>query len=364
MNLLNHIKKLDFFLIFSAVALSFMGMIALYSIGLSEESFSLLYRQAGFFIASIFLMIFVSLFDNRNIRENSALILTLYFLCVVALLGIFFFAPEIRGIKSWYKIGSLSFNPIEITKISLIIILAKYFSKRHVELYKIKHIILSGIYALIPSILIFLQPEFGSVMVIVAIWVGILLVSGIRLKDFILLCFASLIAFGVLWSFLLEPYQKDRIINFVNPEEDPLKGSWNRDQALIAIGSGGILGKGIGEGSQVQNKFLPEPETDFIFSVIAEEMGLVGVTALLSFFGILFWRILKVALEARSNFTRLFATGLSISIFFQMLINIGMNLGILPVIGLPLPLVSYGGNNIVFAFLALGILQNMIITES
>jgi rod shape determining protein RodA len=230
-------------------------------------------------------------------------------------------------------------------------------------MYKIKHIILSGIYALIPAILIFFQPEFGSVMVIIAIWIGILIVSGIKVRNFLFICLIGIISFFLIWSFLFEGYQKDRIISYINPQEDPLGAGWNRNQALIAIGSGGIVGKGIGNGSQVQNGFLPEPKTDFIFSAIAEEMGLVGVTFLLSLFIILFWRILKIALDARSNFSRLFATGLSIGIFFQMAINIGMNLGLLPVIGIPLPLVSYGGSNLVFTFIALGILQNMSINS-
>lgn len=364
MNFINHIRKLDFLLIFAASALSTIGIIFIYSASISSGDFSDVWRQIGFFGFGFLLMIAISFFDNRLIRENSSLILTLYFLCILALIGIFFFAPEIRGIKSWYKIGPITFNPIELTKIVLIILLAKYFSKRHVELYRIRHIILSGLYAFVPSILIFFQPEFGSVMVIVAVWVGILLVSGIRLKNFLLLCFTSVLILSFVWSFLIQDYQRNRIMDFVNPQSDPLGGNWNSNQALIAIGSGGLIGKGLGEGSQVQSKFLPEPKTDFIYSVVAEETGLVGSTVLLSLFGILFWRILKVALDARSNFTRLFAIGLSISIFFQTLINIGMNLGLLPVIGLPLPLVSFGGNNVVFTFVALGVLQNMLITES
>ncbi len=363
MNILGHIKKLDFPLIFSAVGLSIMGLIAIYSACILSGDFSDVYRQIAFILIGLLIMVIVSFFDNRIIRENPAIILTLYFLSVLLLIGIFFFAPEIRGIKSWYIIGPVSFNPTELAKIALIIVLAKYFSNRHVEMYKIRHIFLSGIYAFIPAILIFFQPEFGSVMVIVAIWIGILMVSGIKLKNFLILCIIGILSFILMWSFLFQDYQKTRILSFIDPQEDPLGADWNKNQALIAIGSGGIAGKGIGNGSQVQNGFLPEPKTDFIFSVIAEEMGLVGVTILLSFFTILFWRILKIALDARSNFTRLFATGLSIEIFFQMAINIGMNLSILPVIGLPLPLVSYGGSNLLFTFVAFGILQNMSINS-
>jgi len=363
MSILNHIRKLDFILIFSAVGLSLMGLIGIYSACISSGDFSDAYRQVIFIFVSILMMVLVSFFDNRNIRENPAIILSLYFFSIILLIGIFFFAPEIRGIKSWYMIGPITFSPIELTKIILIILLAKYFSRRHVEMYKIGHVILSGIYALIPAVLIFFQPEFGSVMVIVAIWVGILIVSGIKIRSFLLLCLMGIISLALMWSFLFADYQKTRIINYINPQDDPLGAGWNRNQALVAIGSGGVMGKGIGNGSQVQNGFLPEPKTDFIFSVIAEEMGLIGVTVLLSFFTILFWRMLKVALVARSNFSRLFAIGLSIGIFFQMAINIGMNLGVLPVIGLPLPLVSYGGSNLVFTFVALGIIQNMSINS-
>lgn len=365
MSILNQLRKMDWVLITVSVILVAFGLTAIYSSSLRGGDFSDLYKQIGFFVLSLVLMFSVSFIDNRTIRENPAIILSLYFLCILSLIGVFFFAPEIRGIRSWYDIGGFSFNPIEPTKIILILVLAKYFSKRHVELYRIRHIILSGIYALIPAVLIFMQPEFGSVMILGSIWIGILLVSGIRVRDFLLLCLVFAIVFSLSWTFILKDYQKNRIFNFVAPNaSDPLGEGWSQSQAEISIGSGGLLGKGIGQGSQTQYGFLPEPQTDFIFSVVGEETGLVGTTVLLSLFGILFWRILKIALDANSNFSRLFATGLAFSIFFQMIINVGMNLGLLPVIGIPLPLVSYGGSNLLFTFIALGILQNMKITES
>jgi len=166
------------------------------------------------------------------------------------------------------------------------------------------------------------------------------------------------------WNILLKDYQKERLVGFVTPQEDPLGRNWNQNQSKISIGAGGILGEGIKKGSQTQNGFLPEPHTDFIFSAIAEEMGFIGVCIVLSLFMLLFTRILRIALKAHSNFCRLFASGVAISIFAQMFINIGMNLGLLPVIGIPLPLVSYGGSNLLFSFIAIGILQNMYITES
>lgn len=363
MSFLSHIKRMDWTLVVASSLLVIIGLVSIFSSS-SAGDYSNLYKQIGFFAFSLICMFLVSFIDNRTIRENPSIILTLYFLCIIALIGVFFFAPEIRGIKSWYKIGIFSFDPIEPTKIVLILILAKYFSKRHVELYRIRHIFLSGVYAFIPSVLIFMQPEFGSVLIIIAIWIGILLVSGIRVRDFILLCFVFLIISAGIWSFMLKPYQRERVFNYLAPQSDPLGEGWSQNQAIISIGSGGLLGKGIGNGSQTQYGFLPEPHTDFIFSAIAEELGLLGTTAIFALFGLLYWRILKIALDARSNFTRLFATGLALSIFVQMIINVGMNIGFLPVIGIPLPMVSYGGSNLLFTFIALGLLQNMKVNES
>jgi rod shape determining protein RodA len=363
MSFLSHIKRMDWTLIIASSLLVIIGLVSIFSSS-SAGDYSNLYKQIGFFAFSLVCMFLVSFIDNRTIRENPSIILTLYFLCIIALIGVFFFAPEIRGIKSWYKIGIFSFDPIEPTKIVLILILAKYFSKRHVELYRIRHIVLSGVYAFIPSVLIFMQPEFGSVLIIIAIWIGILLVSGIRVRDFILLCLAFLVIFAGIWSFMLKPYQRERVFNYLAPQSDPLGEGWSQNQAIISIGSGGLFGKGIGNGSQTQYGFLPEPHTDFIFSAVAEELGLLGTTAIFALFGLLYWRILKIALDARSNFTRLFATGLALSIFVQMVINVGMNIGLLPVIGIPLPMVSYGGSNLLFTFIALGLLQNMKVNES
>ncbi|MDD3292676.1 MAG: rod shape-determining protein RodA [Candidatus Pacebacteria bacterium] len=356
------LRKMDWTLIGISVLLCVFGLVSIFSS--SGENLSNFYKQLFFVFIGIVLMFLMSFYDNRNLRENSLLILSFYLVCVFFLIGLFFFAPEIRGIKSWYEIGIFSFSPIEPMKIILMLILAKYFSKKHVELYNLKHIIFSGIYIAIPAILIFLQPEIGSVIILLSIWIGILLVSGIRIREFMILFLIFLILFGATWTFLLKDYQKNRIFNFIAPQEDLLGEGWSQNQAKISIGSGGLIGKGIGNGSQTQYDFLPEPQTDFIFSAIAEETGFIGVTILFMLFLSLFWRIIRIALSAQSNFSRLFACGLAFSIFIQMVINIGMNLGVLPVIGIPLPLVSYGGSNLVFTFIAFGILQNMKITES
>lgn len=227
-------------------------------------------------------------------------------------------------------------------------------------MYRIWHIFLSGIYVFIPVFLIFLQPNMGSAMILVAIWLGILIISGIKIRHFLLLIFIFILVFTVSWGTILKEYQKARIISFFQPQaESRLQVGWSQLQSKIAIGSGGILGKGFGKGSQTQYGFLTEPQTDFIFSVISEETGLLGILVLFSLFSILIWRILRVSFLARNNFPRLFASGLSIIFISQIFIHVGMNTGILPIIGIPLPLVSYGGSGLVAIFLAFGILQNI-----
>ncbi len=304
-------------------------------------------------------MFLVSFVDWRIFRENSYLILTLYFLSLLLLVGLFFFAPEIRDVRRWYEIGPFLFDPGEIFKIVIIILLAKFFSTRHVEMYRVSHIILAGAYVLLPTFLIFRQPDLGSALIIVIMWIGVLLISGIKLRHFLVICFLGIALLGVGWSFFLQDYQKDRVIAFIEPQLDPQGIGWGQTQAQIAVGSGGLLGQGIGSGSQTQHGFLPLPQTDFIFASIAEEMGFAGVAALIFAFGVFFWRIFLIILNSRTNFPRLFAFGFVVIIVAQSFVNIGMNLGVLPIIGTPLPLVSYGGSNLLFVFLGLGILESI-----
>jgi rod shape determining protein RodA len=358
-SLLFHFKRFDWVLIISALLLVSIGFVSLYSSSVGSGSFLNFQKQAIFFVLALFLMIFFSFLDWRIFREDSHLILFLYFISCLMLVGLFWLAPEIRGIKSWYKFGPLSIDPIEFTKIVLIILLAKYFSMRHIEMYKVRHIILSGFYVFLPAFLIFLQPDLGSVLILITLWVGILIISGIQVRHFLVLvlCFILLLGFG--WNTLLKDYQKDRILNFFTPQLEPLGSGWNQAQSKIAIGSGGIFGQGFTKGSQTQYGFLPEPQTDFIFAAIAEEFGLIGVSILLILFSVLIWRIIKIAIDSKSNFPRLFASGFSIILISQIFIHIGMNIGILPIIGISLPLVSYGGSSLISTFIALGILQSI-----
>lgn len=358
-SLKTHFKQFDWILILSALLLVGVGFLSLYSSSFGKKDFLNFQKQIIFFIIAIFLMILFSFLDWRNFREDPYLILILYFLSCLSLVGLLLFAPKIRGIKSWYKLGPISIDPIEFTKIILIILLAKYFSMRHVEMYRIEHILLSGFYIFVPTALIFLQPDMGSVLILIILWAGILIVSGIKIRHFLILLFFFFLIFILSWNTLLKDYQKERILSFFLPQFEPLGIGWSQAQARIAIGSGRVFGQGFGKGSQTQLGFLTEPQTDFIFAAIAEEFGLMGVVILLFLFLILIWRVIKIAILAKSNFPRLFASGFSILLICQIFIHIGMNLGILPIIGISLPLLSYGGSSLITTLIGLGILQSI-----
>jgi len=353
-----HFKKLDWLFITSAMLLAAFGLLAIYSSSLRKGDFFNFEKQIIFLGISFLLMIIISFFDYRILRNNSYLILIFYFLSILLLVGLFFLAPEIRGKRGWYKFGLMSFDPIEPLKIVLIILLAKYFSMRHIEMYKFWHIIFSGVYVLIPSLLIFFQPDMGAVLILIMVWLSILFISGIKIRHFLILVLFGLLLLSFSWQFLLKDYQKNRVLSFIFPQ-DYLETSWSQSQTKIAIGSGQIFGRGFTKGSQTQYGFLPVPHTDFIFSVIAEEFGLVGVSFLFLFYFVLIWRIIKIAIRSQSNFPRLFSSGFAVVLIAQIFINVGMNVGVLPVIGVYLPLVSYGGSGLIGTFVGFGILQSI-----
>lgn len=363
MNIVVHLKKLDWVLVTSAVVITCFGLAGIWSTGLAKSDFSNFYKQVLFFVVGLVFMFGISFFDYRILRNNSYLILTLYFICLALVVGLYFFAPVIRGTRGWYKIGGITLDPIEPIKIVLIVLLAKYFSMRHVEMYKLRHILISGLYVALPAVLIFLKPDLGGTAVLVFMWLGILMVSGIKTKHFLVLSLCFFLAAGFSWQFLLKDYQRSRITAFLFPH-DLLGTSWSQNQTKISIGSGKLLGEGMGKGSQVQYGFLPEPHTDFIFSVIAEEWGLVGITAFFASYLLLVWRILKTAIKSDSNFPRLFGVGFAIVLIVQFTVNISMNLGLLPVVGIYLPLVSYGGSGLIANFVSLGVVQGIYAQKS
>ena len=353
-----HFKNLEWGIIIPSILLTLLGLLSIYSSS-PPSNFLNFYKQLAFFLLGIIFMIGLSFFDYRVFKNNPYLILFLYFVFILFLGGLLLLSSGNRGVRSWYTVGIISFDPTEFTKVVLIILLAKYFSLRHIEMYKLRHILLSGFYAFFPAFLVYLQPDLGSALIFGILWLGILLVSGIKLRHFLILILIGIILVVLSWNFILKDYQKERIISFIKPDYKPLEIGWNQRQAKIAIGNGGLFGQGLNKGSQTQYGFLPEPQTDFIFSAIAEEFGFTTILSLFFLYLYLIWRIIRLGLLAKDNFSRFFCAGIAILFIAQFFINIGANLGYLPVIGVPLLLISYGGSSLVATYIGLGILQSI-----
>lgn len=339
--------------------LTCFGLLSIYSSSLGDQDFSQFKKQLIFLGVSLVGVVLVLSIDLRILKANSYLVLILFGMALFSLLGLFFLGSQVRGVRGWYKLGPVSLDPVPFATIILGFVLSKYFSRAHIIIQRFRPIFVSGFYTALPTFLVLAQPDLGASLGFIAIWLGILLFSGIKLRHFLLICLVFVVSFIILWGFFMKDYQKERLFTFLNKNRDPQGAAWNIIQSQIAIGSGGFLGKGFGQGSQVQLGFLPEPKTDFIFSAIAEEFGFLGVGVLLLSFIFLFYQIFRLVLLAPDNFSRLFASGLFFLLASQTIVNIGMSLGLLPIVGLPLPFVSYGGSYLVAFYIALAIATNI-----
>lgn len=347
--------NIDWVLFFSAIFISLAGLMTMGSFGNSGGYFI---KQIIWIGVSVVVFFLLSTFDYRFLKKTGVVV-TIFLLSVFLLLALFIVGHVSKGAQSWFHVGGLSFEPADPIKLVTIVLLAKYFSKRHIEIANIRHIILSGAYVFIVCALIFFQPDFGSALIIFTIWLGMILVSGISKKHILAVFVLGSIAFAILWGYFLHDYQKNRIINFIHPLSDIRGSGYNAYQATIAVGSGRIVGKGVGYGTQSKLNFLPEYQTDFIFSAYAEEWGFLGVVLLFVLLGIMLWRIIRSAYYGASNFEILFGCGLAIMFFSHFLINAGMNIGIMPVTGITFPFMSYGGTSLLTSFAGLGILMGM-----
>ncbi len=299
-----------------------------------------------------------ALFANRTLFEHSRLLVIFYGIAASLLIVVLVAGVTINGAKSWIPLGFFSFQPADFAKIALILILAKYLTRRHVVIHNIRHIIITACYLGLFAALILLQPDFGSTMVLVGLWFAILFVSGISRKHLVILVTVGILASVVAWLFIFKPYQKARIMSFVHPLSDVRGSGYNAYQSVVAVASGGIVGKGVGYGSQSRLSFLPENHTDFIFASFAEEWGLVGVMILLGAYILLCGRLIYYANNVSSNFSFLVILGVLFLFLIHIAITVGMNIGIAPVVGLPLPLASYGGSHILIECFALGLCSN------
>ncbi|MDP1625323.1 MAG: FtsW/RodA/SpoVE family cell cycle protein [bacterium] len=346
---------MDWTLLGAASVLVLFGLVTMNSF--VESNYFFEKQVIWFFVALV--VFFVTSYIDWSFLKRTNVLVTLFSGMILVLGVLLATTTAIKGAKSWISLGLFSIQPTDIAKVLLILILAKYFSRRHIEIANIRHIIISGIYAFVLFALVAMQPDFGSAVIIAAVWLGMVLVSGISKKHLAILFAVGALCFGLLWNFGFQEYQKARIVSFIHPMSDIQNTGYNAFQSTIAVGSGGAVGKGIGYGTQSKLKFLPEYQTDFVFAAFAEEWGFVGVVLFFGAFGTLIWRIIANARRGAGNFEILFGLGLSILFMAHFFINVGMNIGLLPVTGITLPFASYGGSHLITSFFALGLLVSM-----
>ena len=345
----------DLLLFGASLLLSLMGLVTMYSFESENVFFD---RQIIWIVASVGIMCLALVPDYRFLRTgNTTFYLYASFLALLVL--VLFFGEITLGAQSRFDLGLFSFQPSDPAKIMLIIVLSKYFSKRHEMIGDFKHILISGVYALLFFGLVFIQPDFGSAIILFFIWMGMILVAGIRIRHLAIVFTLGAIAFGGMWQFAFQDYQKERIATFLDPLSDIQGAGYNAYQSTVAVGSGEVWGKGIGYGTQSKLQFLPEYETDFIFAAFSEEWGIIGVGLLFSLFGVVIWRLLWHAIKAATNFERFFATGVAVLFVSHFFVHIGMNIGLLPVTGTTVPFLSYGGTHLMTEFLAIGMVMAM-----
>ena len=337
------------------VALTLIGIVTMHTFG---EGASLAPRQLVWLLVGVVVFIVCATVDMRFIRRTP-IILVGYVISIALLVLLLFTTHAVQGAKSWFDLGIFSLQPTDPIKLVFIALMAKYFSRRHVEIGDFRHIIISGGYAAGLVLLILVEPDLGTAAIFSIVWFGMILVSGISKKHLAIIVTIAAVAAAGLWLFALRDYQRDRIVSFLNPAADIHGAGYNAYQATVAVGSGEMLGKGIGYGTQSKLQFLPEYETDFIFASFSEEWGFVGVILVLILYGLLLARLLSIARRSATNFDALFTIGVVLLFTSHIFIHAGINLGILPVTGTTIPFMSYGGSHLIVEFAALGIIASL-----
>jgi len=350
------IKNLDWVL---NACLFFIGMAGL--VTLLSSDVELFYKQLAWFVFGFILILIISQIDFRPFENYPWAIFGFYFFIIAFLVATYFIASPIRGVRGWISFGEIKFQTSELAKLSLIILFSFFWAKAHIGIGHIKNLFKSLIYFSIPAVLVLIQPDLGTVLILFSIWFGYLLISGIKWKHLVAAFVIIALTILLMWTNFLQDYQKDRVIGLFYPEKDPLGTSYNVIQSKIAIGSGGLLGKGFGEGTQVRLGFLPEAQTDFILAAFIEEWGLLGAFLLISVFMAMLFRIIKIGLASNNNFSRFFCLGSVIMFLSQFVLNVGSNLGLLPVVGVSFPFLSYGGSNLLLSALIIGIIQSIVL---
>ncbi len=346
---------LDWISFAAALTLCIFGLVTIDSFAGRDPLFT---KQVIWIAIGVGVFFTASFIDWRFLRRGG-ITAAIYLIILLPLLALVLLGHATQGAKSWFDIGPFALQPVEFVKLVLIITLAKYFSRRHIEIRNIRHILTSGVYAGIIFALVAIQPDFGSAIIIFLIWLGMVFVSGISKYHLGALFLFGLTVFAGLWFFGFHDYQRQRIMTFLNPTADIRGAGYNAYQSTVAIGSGQLLGKGVGYGTQSKLRFLPEYQTDFIFAAFAEEWGFVGIMIIFGLYSVLLIRILLVASRGASNFETLFALGIFFYFLAHFVLHVGINLGVLPVTGTTTPFMSYGGSHLLAEFLALGMLSGM-----
>lgn len=357
------LKSFDWSLFLIAFILVSVSLAVQYALSLDsgKNDLNFFNRQLAFSIFGLGLFFFFSFLDYRLFKTYAY---PLYFLLLGLLILVIFIGATFRGTKGWLMIGPFNFQVVELGKIILIIVLAKFWSNKIKNGVYFKQIILSLILVSFPFILTLLQPDFGSGFIFLSIWFLVLMIIDSKIKHFIWIFTLSSLLFLLMWNFLLKDYQKERILTYLNSKSDPFGKGYQITQSIIAVGSGKLFGRGLGLGPQSQLHFLPQTKTDFIFSVIAEEMGFIGASLILSIYLILFYRLIRLTKSAYDDFALILILGTISLILVQVIINIGMNIGLIPIVGIPLPLLSYGGSSLVCTLMMLGILQSIFLHKT
>lgn len=330
-----------------SVLLLSIGIMVIFS-----SSVDLAIQQLTSATFGLLLFFFFAKFDYRSIK---AFIVPSYIFSIILLLIVFILGIETRGSLRWIPLGFFNIQPSEFAKPALILFLASFWSKNIPDW---RNIVKSLLYSFPVIFLIFYQPDLGSTLAIMAIWTGMLFGSGVSLRKILVLILICILIIPVVW-FSLHDYQKQRVFGFLTPNSDPLGRGYNAIQSIIAVGSGELSGRGIGRGTQSRLQFLPEFRTDFIFASIAEELGFIGSSLMILLYGGLFFYLLKVAHNSFDTFGYLISLGVVSLLFFQTFVNIGMNIGLLPITGITLPLISYGGSSLVTTFIELGFVASV-----
>lgn len=358
------LRHFDLLMMAAALALVGYGLVLIYSgsltsYGDSSEALSHpVMRQVSFALAGLAVALFMTRLDYRNLGYMA---MGLYVASLAALVFVLIVGDAAYGSRRWIELGGTQVQPSEIAKLALIIVLAKFLSDRQEQMKDPRVFLASLAIALAPALLVFAEPDLGSAVMFIAIWLGMVIMAGARLSHLLRLGAASLASVPFVIVGVLTDYQRERLALFLDPNSDSLGSGFNILQAEISIGSGGFLGKGLTHGTQTQLDYLRTQTTDYVFSVLGEELGFLGAMLLFGLFLVLLFRGLRSASIARDVFGRLLATGIVIFILLQVFINVGVNLRLVPVTGIPLPFISQGGSSLVTLFLAIGILQSIVV---